>query len=69
MKGYAEAEKKQLYLQLLGYMDIVASVFARLHTHVPTALPKDEELEDTTARFARVQKFARLNVKGIAGML
>jgi len=36
---------------------------------VPTVLPKDEELEDTTARFARVQKFARLNVKGIAGML
>ena len=69
VKGYAEAEKKQLYLLLLGYMDIVASVFARLHTHVPMSLPKDEELEDTTARFARVQKFARLNVKGIAGML
>lgn len=69
VKGYAEDEKKQLYLLLLGYMDIAATVFARLHTQVPAALPKDEELEETTARFARVQKFARLNVKGIAGIL
>ncbi|OGX84135.1 hypothetical protein BEN47_16795 [Hymenobacter lapidarius] len=69
VKGYAEAEKKQLYLLLLGYMDIAASVFARLHTQVPASLPKDEELDETTARFGRVQKFARLNIKGIAGIL
>lgn len=68
-KGYSEAEKKQLYLLLLGYMDIAASIFERLHTHVPTPLPKDEELEETTARFDRVRKFARLNVKGISGLL
>ena len=68
-KGYAEAEKKQLYLLLLGYMDIAASIFERLHTQVPKALPKDEELEETTARFDRVRKFARLNVKGISGLL
>ena len=68
-KGYAEAEKKQLYLLLLGYIDIAASIFERLHTEVPTALPKDEELEETAARFDRVRKFARLNVKGIAGLL
>ena len=68
-KGYAEAEKKQLYLLLLGYMDIAAAIFERLHTEVPNALPKDEELEETTARFDRVRKFARLNVKGIAGLL
>ena len=69
-KGYSSDEKKQLYLLLLGYMDIAAGVFGRLHTHVPSpALPKDEELEETTARFDRVQKFARLNIKGIAGIL
>ncbi|MBF9143406.1 hypothetical protein [Hymenobacter properus] len=68
-KGYAEAEKKQLYLLLLGYMDIAAAVFERLHTEVPRPLPKDEELEETTARFDRVRKFARLNVKGMAGLL
>lgn len=70
VKGYAEDEKKQLYLLLLGYMDIAATIFARLLTQVPMpALPKDEELEETTAKFGRVQKFARLNVKGIAGLL
>lgn len=69
VKGYTEDEKKQLYLLLLGYMDIAAAIFVRLHTEAPAALPKDEELAETTARFARVQKFARLNVKGLAGML
>ena len=68
-KGYAEAEKKQLYLLLLGYMDIAASIFERLQTDIPTLLPNDEELEETAARFDRVRKFARLNVKGIAGLL
>jgi len=68
-KPYAEADKKQLYMLLLGYMDIAASVFERLHTHVPKPLVKDEELEETTLRFDRVRKFARLNVKGIAGLL
>ncbi|MDB5267814.1 MAG: hypothetical protein JWP58_854 [Hymenobacter sp.] len=69
LKGYAEDEKKQLYLLLLGYMDIAATIFARLHTQVPVRQPKDEDLEETTDRFARVQKFARLNIKGIAGLL
>ena len=69
VKAYAEDEKKQLYLLLLGYMDIAASVFERLLTQVPTPLPKDEELEEAIAKFARVQKFARLNIKGIAGLL
>ncbi|GAB2864046.1 hypothetical protein [Hymenobacter ruber] len=69
LKGYAEDEKKQLYLLLLGYMDIAATIFARLHTQVPVRQPKDEDLDETTDRFARVQKFARLNIKGIAGLL
>ena len=68
-KGYAEDEKKQLYLLLLGYMDIAGAAFERLHLEIPNALPKDEALEETTARFDRVRKFARLNVKGIAGLL
>ncbi|RZK38293.1 MAG: hypothetical protein EOO57_04320 [Hymenobacter sp.] len=68
-KGYSEDEKKQLYLLLLGYLDIAASVFERLSVQVPARLPKDEELEATQARFERVRNFARLNVKGISGLL
>ena len=68
-KGYAEAEKKQLYLLLLGYFDIAASIFGLLETHVPRPLPPDEEWAETDARFDRIRKFARLNVKGIAGLL
>jgi hypothetical protein len=69
IKGYTENEKKQLYLLLLGYIDIAASIFDRLIIQVPTVLPTDPELEETRNRFDRVQKFARLNVKGIAGLL
>lgn len=68
-KGYSEAEKKQLYLLLLGYFDIAASIFGLLETHVPRPLPPDEEWAETEARFDRIRKFARLNVKGIAGLL
>lgn len=68
-KGYTEDQKKQLYLLLLGYIDIAASVFERLATQVPSKLPADSELEETRSRFDRVRDFARLNVKGIAGLL
>ena len=68
-KGYAEDEKKQLYLLLLGYLDIAAGVFERLRVQVPSQLPKDEELADTQAKFERLRNFARLHVKGIAGLL
>ncbi len=68
-KGYSEAEKKQLYLLLLGYFDIAASIFGLLETHIPRPLPPDEEWAETDARFDRIRKFARLNVKGIAGLL
>jgi hypothetical protein len=68
-KGYSEDQKKQLYLLILGYMDIAASVFEMLHTHVPTKQPEDEALTEATAKFERVKKFARLNVKGLAGLL
>jgi hypothetical protein len=68
-KGYTEDEKKQLYLLLLGYIDIASSVFERLATQVPSKLPDDPELEETRSRFDRVRNFARLNVKGITGLL
>ncbi|MET4072946.1 hypothetical protein [Hymenobacter sp. UYCo722] len=68
-KGYSEAEKKQLYLLLLGYFDIAASIFSLLETHIPRPLPPDEEWAETDARFDRIRKFARLNVKGITGLL
>jgi hypothetical protein len=68
-KGYTIDEKKQLYLLLLGYIDIAATVFGRLTVQVASKLPLDEELEATQARFERVRNFARLNVKGIAGLL
>jgi len=68
-KGYAEDDKKQLYLLLLGYLDIAGAVFERLGTQVPRGLPADEELAATQARFERVRSFARLHVKGIAGLL
>lgn len=68
-KGYSEAEKKQLYLLLLGYFDIAASIFDLLETHIPRPLPPDEEWAEADARFNRIRKFARLNVKGIAGLL
>ena len=68
-KGYLEAEKKQLYLLLLGYFDVAAAIFGLLDTHVPRPLPPDEEWAETDARFDRIRKFARLNVKGIAGLL
>lgn len=68
-KSYTEAEKKQLYLLLLGYFDIAASIFGLLETHVPRPLPPDEEWAETDARFGRIRRFARLNVKGIAGLL
>ncbi|OGX90680.1 hypothetical protein [Hymenobacter coccineus] len=68
-KGYAADEKKQLYVLLLGYIDIAASVFALLDSHAPTTLAADDELAETKARFDRVKNFARLNVKGVAGLL
>ena len=68
-KAYADEEKKQLYLLLLGYLDIAATVFDLLGTRIPVALPKDGEWETTKSRFDRVRNFARLNVKGVAGLL
>lgn len=67
-KGYTEDEKKQLHLLILGYIDIIASTVGLLDTHVPAALPKDEELLETATQFDRLRKLVRLNVKGIDGL-
>ncbi|MBC6992288.1 hypothetical protein [Hymenobacter sp. BT491] len=69
VKGYSEEEKKQLHLLILGYMDIAASVFELLSTHVPVKLPKDDELEETAAKFERIKRFVRLNIKGLPSLL
>jgi hypothetical protein len=68
-KGYSEEEKKQLYLLLLGYLDVAASVFVLLDSHSPAQLEKDQELEETKGRLERVRNFARMNVRGITGLL
>lgn len=68
-KSYTEDEKKQLYLLLLGYLDIAALVFGRLAVQVPVRQPKDEEQEATQARFERVRNLARLYVKGLPSLL
>ncbi|GAA3999703.1 hypothetical protein GCM10022408_08360 [Hymenobacter fastidiosus] len=69
LKSYEEDEKKLLLLMILGYLDIAESIFALLDVRRPSRLDKDEELEETTARFERVKNFVRLNIKGIAGLL
>lgn len=68
-KSYQEDEKKLLWLMILGYMDVAATVFALLDTHRPSRLEPDEELAETTARFERVRNFIRLNIRGLAGLL
>ncbi|MCB2407483.1 hypothetical protein [Hymenobacter lucidus] len=68
-KSYQEDEKKLLLLMILGYIDIADSIFSLLDTHRPSKLEKDEELEETTAKFGRVKSFVRLNIKGISGLL
>ncbi|MCB2378146.1 hypothetical protein LGH70_11165 [Hymenobacter sp. BT635] len=68
-KSYQEDEKKLLLLMILGYIDIAESIFDLLETHRPSKLDKDEELEETTAKFERVKNFVRLNIKGISGLL
>ena len=68
-KSYEEDEKKLLLLMILGYLDIAESIFELLETRRPGKLDKDEELEETTAKFGRVKSFVRLNIKGIAGLL
>ncbi|SHI59283.1 hypothetical protein SAMN02745146_1124 [Hymenobacter daecheongensis DSM 21074] len=68
-KSYEEDGKKLLLLMILGYMDIAETIFALLDVRRPSKLEKDEELEETTAKFERVKNFVRLNIKGISGLL
>jgi hypothetical protein len=68
-KSYQEDEKKLLLLMILGYLDIAGAIFALLDVRRPSKLEKDEELEETAAKFERVKNFVRLNIKGISGLL
>lgn len=68
-KSYPEDDKKLLFLMILGYMDVAATVFVLLDTHRPNRLEKDEELEEAAARFERVRNFVRLNIRGLGGLL
>jgi|GEM_PF-1965406 len=68
-KNYQDDEKKLLLLMILGYMDIAEATFTLLDVRRPSRLDKDEELEETTAKFERVRNFVRLNIKGISGLL
>lgn len=68
-KKYEESEKRQLYLLLLGYVDVLASVVQLLETHLPVHPPKDEELTETKLRFNRLRDFIRLNIKGMPNLL
>jgi hypothetical protein len=68
-KSYAEDDKKLLFLMILGYMDVAATIFALLDTHRPSRMEKDEELEETATKFERVRNFVRLNIRGLGGLL
>ena len=68
-KGYAEDDKKQLLLLILGYLDLAETVFALLDTQRPSQLEPDEELDEARSRFERIRNFVRLNIRGIAGLL
>jgi hypothetical protein len=69
LKSYQEDDKKQLFLLILGYIDIAESVFSLLATRQPKSMIKDLEFEDAISKFDRVKNFVRLNIKGINGLL
>lgn len=69
LKSYSEEDKKQLFLLILGYMDIAESIFGLLKTYRPTNIPTHQEVEEAVNRFGRVKNFVRLNVKGIKSLL
>lgn len=68
-KSYPEDDKKLLFLMILGYMDVAATIFTLLDTHRPSRMEKDEELEETATKFERVRNFVRLNIRGLGGLL
>ncbi|KUG06373.1 hypothetical protein [Solirubrum puertoriconensis] len=68
-KSYAADDKKQLFLLILGYADLLWTVCSGLEEYVSTKQPVDAELEEAKASFERVKAFARLNVKGVGGLI
>jgi hypothetical protein len=67
-KSYTVADKRQLFLLLLGYVDLVNAATEALDYYVPQALPVDEELEEAKARLEKIRKGLRLYMQGIPGM-
>lgn len=68
-KAYAADEKRQLYLLILGYISVLASVAKLLDTHASTILPQDAELAETAAQFSHLQKLVHLYIKGVNGLV
>ncbi|AII52909.1 hypothetical protein [Hymenobacter sp. APR13] len=68
-KSYAEDDKKLLFMMILGYMDVAATIFTLLDTHRPSRMDKDEELEEAATKFERVRNFVRLNIRGLGSLL
>ncbi len=64
-KSYNEEAKMQLLMLLLGYIEIVSSVFEKLFKFKHTKLSSDKELEQSQTDFERFIKFVRLIIKGI----
>jgi hypothetical protein len=64
-KEFVEDEKKQLYLLILGYMDIAGIVFKNLEVYLPVSFKLDDELENYLLRFEKLKKYLRLNIKGV----
>jgi hypothetical protein len=67
-KKYTENEKKQLYLLILGYTNMLTSITKVLFTHVPANQPVNEELLETNSKFERLQNLIRLYIKGVFGL-
>ncbi|RNI23365.1 hypothetical protein [Rufibacter latericius] len=64
-KNYNEEDKKQLFMLLLGYLDVASTALGKLQEYTHTKLPIDLELENTLTAFDKLKKFTRLNIKGI----
>lgn len=67
-KNYPAADKRQLFLLLLGYVDLVSAATEALDYYVPQALPADGELAEAKARLEKIRKGLRLHVQGIPGL-
>jgi hypothetical protein len=68
-KNYKEEDKKYLFLLILGYMDIVQSIFNNLEMYKPLELQTDEELANNLTKFNKIKNYVKLHIKGITPRL